>query len=266
MTAALAEKEFTAGADVLAGNYGFIHAFTGGRRSDIELPQIDLKGPHLPPLTGEHFELINPGIEVKPYPCCHVAHTGINGMRKIREREDFHFDEVELVICYVPTKKRMSYLHCPDPKTATEARFSMNFAVAVAMVYGMVTLEHFSTELLNSTKFRQLMRRVDMRLQDKRGMDAVDVEVIFKDGRRMSANATQEPTSWQSIVSKFNDCMKHASRPCAAEPILAALANLEIHTDVSRIFHPMGITPTQARYGPRLSRFTSVTPSSATAD
>jgi 2-methylcitrate dehydratase PrpD len=236
MAAALAERQFTAGKDILAGNYGFIHAFTGGRRSEIELAAKNISGSCLPPLMGEHFELIRPGIKVKRYPCCQVAHTGIDGMRKIRERQGFDIHEVKKIVCFVSTEKRMTYLQCPDPQTPTEARFSMNFAVAAAMCYGAVTLEHFNPELLASEEFRQLMRRVEMRLQDKTQEDAVDIEVIFKDGRRMSERGTYEPINWEDIVSKFDSCMDHASQPSDPKPILAALEQLDVQKDVSRIF------------------------------
>ncbi len=246
MAAALAEKEFTAGEDFLAGTYGFVHAFTGGRRSGIALPPIDMEGPSLPPLTGQHFELINPGIDVKRYPCCHVAHTGINGMKKLRERNGFHIGEVAKIICYVPTRKRMSYLQCTEPKTPTEARFSMNFAVAAAMRYGTVALEHFSPDLLASGEFRQLMALVEMRLQDKKEEDAVDIEVFFKDGRRMSERGAPTPVSWEYVAGKFESCMKHASQPCDPEPILALLEHLEIQKDMSGIFQQSGFARTYA--------------------
>jgi 2-methylcitrate dehydratase PrpD len=227
MAAALAEEGFTAGDDILDGAYGFVHAFTGGRRAEIELPPMDMQRPYLPPLTGEHFELINPGIKVKRYPCCQVAHVCINGMIEIRERTGFDIGDVEKIICYVSTKKRMTYLQCPDAKTPTEARFSMNFAVAAAMRYGEVTLGHFAPELLASEDFRLLMDLVDMRLQDKKGEDAVDIEVVFNDGRQMSARETYEFVSWDSIKSKFNSCMAHAFQPSDPKAILALLEQLD---------------------------------------
>lgn len=236
MAAALAERKFTAGSDILEGQYGFIHAFTGGRRSEIELPPTNISGFCLPPLTGEHIELIHPGIQVKRYPCCQEAHACIGGMRKIRERQGFDIDQVEQIICYISTEKRMSYLQCPDPQTPTEARFSMNFAIAAAMRYGAVTLEHFSSELLASEEFRQLMRLVEMRLQDKKGGNAVDIEVRFKDGTRMSERGTGEPATWNDIESKFNNCMEHAFQPSDPKPILAALKQLDVQKDISGIF------------------------------
>ncbi|TPL02159.1 MULTISPECIES: MmgE/PrpD family protein [unclassified Mesorhizobium] len=236
MAAALAENRFTAITDALEGSYGFFNAVTGGRRSDIELPSIDMRGTDLPPLTGEHFEIVNPGIEVKRYPCCQVAHTGIDGMRKLREREGFDIGKVEKIVCYVSSEKRISYLHCPDAKTPTEARFSMNFAVATAALYGDVTLDHFNKDLLASKDFRQLMALVEMRLQDKSEEDAVDIEVIFKDGRRMSERGTYKPVTWDDIVSKFNSCMGHACQPDDPKPILAVLEKLDVQKDISGIF------------------------------
>lgn len=233
LAAALGEKGFTAGSGIFDGNYGFVHAFTGGRRSSIDLPPVDTREPNLPPLTGEHFELIYPGIEVKRYPCCHVAHPCIDAMKEMRGREEFRISDVRKVICFVPTLKRMSYLQCPDPKTPTEARFSMNFAVATAMLYGNVTLDHFNDAQLASTDFRGSMALVEMRLQHD---EAVDVEVIFQDGTRWSAQRVYEPASWDDVASKMRTCMKHASQPSDPTPILAALKGLDEVDDVSGIF------------------------------
>ena len=236
VSATLAARGFTACDDFLAGPYGFIHAFTGGRRSNIEFPAFDVHGLCLPPLRSEHFELAIPGIEVKRYPCCHVAHTGINGILQIQERAGFQIGEVERVICYVPTRKRMSYLQFLDPKTPTEARFSMNFTVAVAMHYGRVELEHFDHAVLESEEIQKLMRLIEMRLQDKAAVEAVDVEVVFKDGRRWSERSAQAPASWEYVADKFRGCMKYAFQAVDPERLLADLHLLDTVTDVAEIF------------------------------
>jgi 2-methylcitrate dehydratase PrpD len=238
MAAALAERGFTAGIDVLEGSYGFVHAFTGGRRSALDLQEPRSTVTFLPPLTGEHFEIEYPGIEVKRYPCCQVAHAAIDGMRRIRARDDFRAADVEKVFCYVSTRKRMSYLQCPDPRTSTEARFSMNFAVATAMRHGDVALEHFSTEALASEELRRIMRRVEMRLQEKPSADAMDIEVLFTDGRRIGERGSRTPASWAEVVSKLEGCMSHALRPTDSRTLLADLQALDTREDLCGIFHP----------------------------
>lgn len=236
MAAALAQRSFTAGSNILEGSYGFVHAFTGGRRAEITLPPVHTSGQCLPALTGDHIELVNPGIQVKRYPCCQEAHSCIGAMTELRERPGFSIDNVEKVICYVATKKQMSYLQCPEPVTPTEARFSMNFTVAAAMCFGSVTLDHFNSELLASDSFRQSMRLVDMRLQDKIGSKAVDIEVLFRDGRCMSGRVTSQPAAWNEIASKFIKCMEYALHPIDPEPILATLKQLDTQRDMSCIF------------------------------
>jgi len=235
MSAALAEKQFTAGSDILKGQYGLANAFTGGRYDDVEISAIDGHDPVLPPLAGEHFELINPGLKVKLFPCCQVAHTCIDAMIKIRNLPDFDIREVAKIICYVSTEMRMRDLQCPQPQTPSEARFSMNFTVAVAMLHGSLKMEHFNFDMLSSEKLRDCMRLVEMRLPDKMTGGTVDVEVIFKDGRRVTQRGIDGPPSWANVETKFNDCMMLASKPTDQEDLLSVLKQLETQKDVSAI-------------------------------
>ncbi|RUV25402.1 MULTISPECIES: MmgE/PrpD family protein [unclassified Mesorhizobium] len=232
IAAALAEKQFTAGRDILAGQYGLANAFTGGRHRDVDISTTNTQGSALPPLAGEHFELISPGLKVKLFPCCQVAHTCIDAMITIRNLPDFEIQEVDRIICYVPTEMSMKDLQCPEPQTPTEARFSMNFTVAVAMLHGSLKMEHFNSDLLASESLRQYMRRIEMRLPDETIADTVDVEVIFKDGRRITQRGINGPPKWADVEAKFNECIMQASTPVEPSGLLTVLQQLETQTDV----------------------------------
>lgn len=213
MSAALAERHFTAGKDVLHGHYGLANALTGGHFDDVGISTTDGESSTLPPLSGDLYEFTDPGLKVKLFPCCQVAHTCIDAMIKIRKAPDFDIEAVEKIICYVSTEMRMRDLQCPDPQTPSEARFSMNFTVAVAMLHGSLKMQHFSSEFLASEELRKYMRLVEMRLPNDLAGQDIDVEVIFKEGRRVTQRGVDGPPSWADVESKFADCVSRAKMP-----------------------------------------------------
>lgn len=112
----------------------------------------------------------------------------------------------------------------------------MNFTVTAAMISGEVTLDHFTSDLLASDEFQKLMPLVDMRLQDKTGEDAVDIEVVFKDGSKIGERGTYEPVTWVDIENKFDSCVKHTAQPSIGSVIFSKLQRLEIQESMIEIF------------------------------
>ena len=96
---------------------------------------------------GARWEILDTGITVKLYPSCAGTHPTLDALLDLRRRERFAGDDVERIEIdvdpIVPT-----ILIYDRPATGLEAKFSMPFCAAAAVVHGRVGLETFDASQL----------------------------------------------------------------------------------------------------------------------
>ena len=80
-------------------------------------------------------------------------------------------------------KRRLEHTNRPDPRGPLDAKFSVQYCVARALVHGDVSFEHFDGDAWCDTATRDVLKRVMARTHDytPRGMDELDSRV--RDGR-----------------------------------------------------------------------------------
>ena len=97
---------------------------------------------------GERWEILDTGITVKLYPSCAGTHPTLDALLDLRRREGFTADDVERidvdVDSIVPT-----ILIYDRPASGLEAKFSMPFCAAAAIVVGSVGIETFDAAALD---------------------------------------------------------------------------------------------------------------------
>ncbi|MDP2951941.1 MAG: MmgE/PrpD family protein, partial [Chloroflexota bacterium] len=86
--ALLAQQGFTASEDILDGPQGFVHVLAGEGHFEKMLDGL-----------GETFDILSPGLEMKPYPCCRGTHRCLDAMFALLKERPFSPDEVEAVEC-----------------------------------------------------------------------------------------------------------------------------------------------------------------------
>lgn len=232
--AVLAECGFTAGHNILEAQSGFLDAFTDGSISRIELP-----------LLGGPWEIMEPGLSVKLYPSCNCTHSAIEGALKIRSAAVFELDKIAEIRCYVRRKKYTEFLRFPEPETGIQGKFSMNYTVAVALLYGDVKFEDFQDAAVRRNDVIILGRKVTMICTEGNEAlsEAPDIEVILTDGSRLIERRTAplgtsgNPVGWADIIKKFESCIAQASiKPADARQFIIALQELEKQQELMHIF------------------------------
>ncbi|MBF2712669.1 MmgE/PrpD family protein (plasmid) [Agrobacterium vitis] len=222
LAAALAEQGFSAGADILEAENGFLAALT-----DRSKDRIDLSG------IGDVWELVSPGLAVKLYPCCSCTHLAIDGAIEIQRRHAIDPERIEQVTCAV-REECTHYLRFPNPTTGIEGKFSMNYTVAVALARGKVTLDDFETAALGHDDIALLMPKVHMVVRPDE-KDAGEIEVILKGGLRLTAyrdvprGSPETPADWEDIIGKLRDGLARAGRlrPVHPETLFAGLREMD---------------------------------------
>lgn len=178
VTAALmARQGVTASPDIFEGEAGLGHAMGNG--PDWSHAFDDL---------GEVFNINS--MTFKNHACCGHTFAPIDGALALQQRHGIDAADIERIIVatYSPA---LAVAGNTQPATASEARFSIPFVVATALLHGSVRLAAFGPQRLASPAIRALMSRIDLRVDqavDARfpGQRSALVTVVTKDGREHS--------------------------------------------------------------------------------
>src|SRR5258708_15503073 len=108
--------------NILEAQNGFFHAYGGSYDADSLLNKL-----------GRPWTFASPGISIKPYPSGSLTHPGMTEMVRLIRTEGIK--EADVVQVEVGTNSQMpKSLHNHTPKKGLEAKFSMEYCMAVALV------------------------------------------------------------------------------------------------------------------------------------
>jgi 2-methylcitrate dehydratase PrpD len=138
-------------AEPLEGAWGFRDLFAGAGSPGYRPRAIGR------PLAIERY-----GLKAKIHPCCASVHTAVDALLFLKQKYRFDAGDVESIDVLV---NRVSYdnLRYPDPKTDTEARFSMQWAIALALLQDRLRLADFTPAALKRRELRAWLPRIRMR-------------------------------------------------------------------------------------------------------
>lgn len=152
VAARLAQRGFTAHTSALEAEWGFCNSFNGSGNYDLEAM---LEG------LGRQYDLVDPGLVIKIYPCCGLIHSALDGVLDLMREHELDADRVSHVRLAVH-ELVLRTLCFPRPQDTYQARFSAQFCIATALQEGALTLAHFTEERLRGPRTQALMERVEM--------------------------------------------------------------------------------------------------------
>jgi 2-methylcitrate dehydratase PrpD len=226
--AQLAQRGFTADACILDGRFSFLNVFVGEGEFVPETVIRDFGAP---------YEIITPGIGVKPYPACRQAHRAIDAMLHLVHMYHLQPDDVSEIICHISARMRDFLVH-HQPQTGLAGKFSMEYCLAAALLHGKMGLAQFSDASVQDSRAQALMRRVRLTHpdQDKPNWDnpVPDVvEVVLRDGARRQQRVEipkgdpELPLTWAELVAKFRDCAATVLAERQIEEAIQQIAHVE---------------------------------------
>lgn len=152
---------------------------------------------------------------VKNHGCCGHIFPALDGLKLMQENDGFVPDDIGSIHVegYSAT-----YQMCnrPEPRSAQEARFSIQYCLAAQLLLGGVRLAAFTPETLARQEIRALMQRITVS-EDAELASAYPKQrmarllVHLKDGRRVQHfQATrkgdpEDPLSDQELIDKFDE-------------------------------------------------------------
>jgi 2-methylcitrate dehydratase PrpD len=209
MAVLLARKGFTANADAFAHKQGYFNLFNGTGRFHAE---------RVMETWGAPLDIVEPGASYKLYPCCYSTHSPIEAALNLtREHGVFKADAIERVDSWTAAP-RLAHTDRAQPTTGLEAKFSVQYCVARALLDGRVSLKHFDESALREPALQTVLARVhaaphrDGQFEPGQGF-AAEVKVTLKDGRAMSSRVIRplgrtsaNPIPPEQLKAKFADC------------------------------------------------------------
>jgi 2-methylcitrate dehydratase PrpD len=214
----LAQHGFSGPATVFEGPHGLYASHLGGAADVSVLAPGDL---------GHHWMAAETAL--KPYPCCHFTHAFVDaalGVLATLGRSTLASDEIEAIVC--PTTPRLMPVvtEPADRKTAPatiyDALFSVQYAVALALVKGRVDLAAFYDEPLDDPNVLAVAGKVSCPPDPDSDYPAHfpgEVVVRLRDGRELrvrvaaSSGTPDNPLDDRAVMAKFRANASRVMRP-----------------------------------------------------
>jgi 2-methylcitrate dehydratase PrpD len=208
--ALLARAGFTAHEAIFDGPRSAIATYRGDDGEALE-PQLDR--------LGAPWEVENPGVFVKRWPCCYCSHRPISGLLQLMQRERIAAADIrEIAIGFPPGTD--AGLIKTVPKTGLAAKFSVEYTAAAAVLDRDVTLASFTDAMLERPSAQALMARVRVYpMEDARrwsatvGYNEVAIDTVrgrFAMRVQTTPGSPETPLSTAELDSKFLDCARDA--------------------------------------------------------
>jgi 2-methylcitrate dehydratase PrpD len=242
VTAALLAARGVRGFDLpLEGRGGFYATFARGAfEPKFLLEQL-----------GATFEIEH--ISFKPWPCCRGTHAAIEAMIHLRNTRSLRADSVmEITLSGSRIHRMLDEPHASKrrPATAIDAKFSLPFTTAVALIRGRVGLEDFIPEVLQDPQILELGNKVRLSIDASLAEHdmALAVTVLTKDGTHLTHHVIaplgnpDNPISDGALIEKFIHCAHYAARPVSATQarvLSDRLLNLEQVSDIGLQLGPL---------------------------
>lgn len=248
MAARYAEAGLTAVDEPLEKTWGFRDLYIGFDASPGYGDAAALLGP---PLAIERF-----GLKVKIHPDCASTHCAVDGVLALMAEHDLGADDIDAVVTMV---NKISYdnLMFAEPESEMEARFSMQYGVALAIARGALKLADFRPEAIADAAVRAWLPRIEMTLSPPdaplptvaNGREPAKVSIRTKDGRtfetfvQYAKGVLQNPLTEDEMWAKFDDCVAGIMDAGKTAEVRARLETFETLDDVGHLMRLLGGVP-----------------------
>src|SRR6266481_1932991 len=226
--AALAQGGFTGPATALEGRLGFYRATLG------ETPDI---ARHLKNL-GDEWETLRSSFKL--YPCCHLNHAYLDAVAGLKRHRALRADQVAEIECLVPAGEVPIVCEPATaklrPRSPYDAKFSLAFCVAAALVGDRVGIGTFSEEGIREPGALALAARVRYTVDPSSPYPRTFpgwVKVRLRDGRMLEAREESQrggpemPIAPDEVIAKFRDNAARLMPPARVDALESAVLGME---------------------------------------
>ncbi len=229
----MAARGLTGSADPLGGSAGYLSAAGGGFDPDV-INRL-----------GDSWAIVDPGTAIKPFPNGALTHPAMTGLLAVLA--EYGIEDATIASISVRTNRRVfdTLVH-HDPATIMEARFSMEFALALIAVEGRAGLAEFTADTLSRPDIRAAMGRVRFSAYETADPDFTNLttllDVALRDGSRIrkrcdvARGSALSPMIYGEVCEKFRQCAEFAGCPPeTVDALIETVGSLESLDNAGRI-------------------------------
>lgn len=195
---------------------------------------------------GNPWSLVDPGFNIKRYPCCYATHRFADAAYQLTSKIDLDFTDITSIECIAAVGSFAPVIH-HRPKEGLQGKFSLEYIVAAMLVDRRIGIDSFTDEMVNRPIIQELIPKVilkeDSTIKENRAVnDTGYVELIvntskqtFKEKVIHAKGSSKNPLDTIEIKQKFIDCLIYSGHSDKAEELYSALNGLEQVEDVRQI-------------------------------
>jgi 2-methylcitrate dehydratase PrpD len=235
LAAKLAKGGYTANVNnVFEHPQGFMEVYNGVGNYDIQKGLSAWANP---------FDIVKPGIAIKQYPCCGSTHPAIDCAIQIALENRIQSSDIKQVEIWIH-ERRLQHTNRPNPNSELDAKFSVQYVVARALLEACVSLEHFENNNFSDSAIRELMLKIQARPYDESQFSSDnhfggEVRVHLHNGSILAAKVeaplgrtSDNPLPADRLKKKFELCAHGIISSQAAEQAYQFIENLESLEDI----------------------------------
>lgn len=237
MAARLAQQGFTGSIDALEHAKGLMRGISPEGRVDVESPVE----------AGRDWKLPVGGLNIKKYPTCFATHRALDGMLGLLQEHAVSPSQLRRV--QVTTSRRnRSTLRFAQPETALQAKFSMEFAMAAALIARRSGLLELRDEFVGRADVQDMMRRVEVLPEDREDplrpgeapQDVVQLETLdgqcFERAVDHVRGGPELPLAPGELFAKFEGCLAAGELHAQAKPLFDALMAIDMLPSTAALY------------------------------
>jgi len=218
--ALFAQAGVTAGDQTLHGSSGMGTLMVG---QDVESLRASMvgKAEHGQTVTfateniGSPLMIEEYGLKVKRFPNCGSVHRALDGLLELRENHGFTADAVKEIFVRAPASHLRNLMY-DRPVNSMQAKFSLEYGMAVGLLRGAAGLTEYADETIMSTDIQALLPITRKEYVEKMESEfPTEVHVTLKDGSTLSTSvkmpvgSTAAPLTQAQLIAKFDSCARN---------------------------------------------------------
>lgn len=203
---------------------------------------------------GKPWTFAFPGVSIKPHPSGSLTHPGMGLMLDLIRKHDIRPEQVSSV--KVGTNRHMpnALIH-HRPTNELQAKFSMEFCMAILLLERKAGLAQFTDPVVNRPDVRNMIRKIEFGVHpvaEAAGYEKMTtiIDIALSDGRKVTGRADfgkgspTNPMSDEELADKFRECAAWGGLPPArANKLVALVMGLERVKSIREVTRLLALAP-----------------------
>jgi len=237
--AQFASYGWTATDKILEAPRGFFRAAGGGYDENAILDKL-----------GAPWTFAQPGISIKPHPSGSLTHPGMTEMRRLIREHGIKAENVHRVRVGTNHNMPNALIH-HRPENELQAKFSMEFCMAILLLVGRAGLNEFTDEVVRRADVKAMIEKIDFVVDDEAEAAGYDrmttiLDITLKNGGKVSGRADfgkgspANPMSFDEVSDKFRETAGFAGLgEDKTSDVVGMVRDLETLASIDRLLAPL---------------------------